>query len=223
MPKGITPPENVYSWPDRRRCVAKAKRAAALRPAFPFTPDQILLLAEVGMNPRCLGRVVTSEGGKKDIDQVNRWYAAELVSLMAQAPAPACRVILAAQREAERIRTTKLWAIRRAIREIVLLDRLKTNPLLDCQRIQSFVKRDTHFDVSVKLIHKALRAERAVTGTEDADQMPSFAPPCSEEDLARGLEMFGSDFATDSFRVLRARICTFDAGKRDKLPKVRER
>jgi hypothetical protein len=212
MPRRITAPENVYSSPERRRCVAKARKAAGKKAVF--TEVEIAWLAEIGMHPETLFVHHVSSQGRTRVREVHPGFLAEL---MAKNPAATCRVILAAQKEAERTNMTEIWAVRRAIRHIVLFGRLDKKLSLDCQCIREIVKRQTGFDVSDKLIHKALSQERAVTGTEDADRMPSFAPPCSEAALARGREIFGSDPRKD---LLRGKIHTLSVGKRDKLPKA---
>jgi len=130
MPKRIKKLPEAYYQPELGRCVDIVTRAVGTT----FTLRQVYLLARAGW-----GGVVHPD----------------LLHIIKQDPAKAAGAIGAACKEAERIRQTAQWQLRKFVREHQNISALKGD------QIVADFKAKTGFKVSVKALHKALAQEQA--------------------------------------------------------------
>jgi hypothetical protein len=166
MPKPIKKLPAVFVQPELRRCVEKAGRAVGEN--SPLTDGEILLLASVAWsNGGNLARRTDpdEDADKPGIEERPEYFsqnAASLARIFSKDHAGAARAILAAHREATRIRSTSVWMVRTAIRRMAWLRLIPshTHDHFDIQSISQRVKKMHRLNVSDKLIHKALRLER---------------------------------------------------------------
>jgi hypothetical protein len=172
MPKRIKKLKPIWIEPELRRCVEKAGHAAGENSTL--TDGEILLLARLAWDGKGILFYKPAPGEEMGIEPSPAYYyenARKLVRLVAREPANVARAILAADKEAERIRATPLWMTRSTIRWMAFVDTIPVGKKVpfDIQSISEAVKKSHGIIVSEKLIHKAIKLEREVQSHQIPD------------------------------------------------------
>jgi hypothetical protein len=166
IPKRIKILPARWIEPELRRCVEKAGNAVGKKSVL--TDGEIMLLGNIGFDPSntLIRKLPLDENdmpiGDPASEYVLRDEADQLARIMERDPVAAARAIIAAHKEAVRIKMTKLWCVRQAVRRMACFGRIPGNKPIefDVQEIAKRVKKSSGFVVSAKLIHKAIRQER---------------------------------------------------------------